>query len=174
MFWAKRAWLITWAGTIDYVPPIGCELLLAIITEKVEQRDEITQMEAMLKSWRALTRDYHNDQLNLCRYYSAMGASIFVEGLKLRELNLGYAHALANHIWSEAEKNDTLLATAYSRILKGTPVGMVERRRVEPEADEDELIRPKQGDMTEDLEGKPTRATKAPLDCKETLCEGDG
>ena len=58
------------------MPPIGCELLLAIITEKVEQRDEITQMETMLKSWRALTRDYHNDQLNLCRYYSAMGASI--------------------------------------------------------------------------------------------------
>ena len=86
------------------MPPIGCELLLAIITEKAEQRDEITQMEAMLKSWRALTKEYHNDQLNLCRYYSAMGTSIFAEGLKLRELNLGYAHALANHIWSEAEK----------------------------------------------------------------------
>ena len=42
LFWSKRAWFITWAGTIDCLPPIGCELILAIITEKVYQRDEVT------------------------------------------------------------------------------------------------------------------------------------
>ena len=38
----------------------------------------------------------------------------------------------------------------------------------------EELTTPKQGDTSEDLEGMPTRASKAPLNCKETLCEGDG
>ena len=46
--------------------------------------------------------------------------------------------------------------------------------RAEPDVEGEELTTPKQGDTSEDLEGKPTRAIKAPLDCKETLCEGDG
>ena len=173
LFWSKRAWFITWAGTIDYLPPIGCELILAIITEKVELRDEVTPIEAMLKAWRTLTRDYHNDQLNLCRYYSALGPSIFAEGLKLRELKPGHAHALANFIWSEAEKSGAMLSTSYSRILKGTSVGSVERQMVEPVAEEDECKTLKRNDIIEDLEGKPMREAKAPLDCGETLCEGD-
>ena len=31
----------------------------------------------------------------------------------------------------------------------------------------------KRNDIIEDLEGKPMRVAKAPLDCGETLCEGD-
>ena len=96
-----------------YLPPIGCELLLAIITEKEDQRDENTSVEEKLSTWRSLSTEYHNDQLNLCRYYSAMGANILAEGLKLRELNPGYAHDIAEVIWRKAEENNTLLSTAY-------------------------------------------------------------
>ena len=39
---------------------------------------------------------------------------------------------------------------------------------VEPVAEEDECMIPKRKDIIEDLEGKPTRVAKAPLDC------GDG
>jgi hypothetical protein len=173
LFWAKRAWFITWAGTIDYLPPIGCELILAIITEKVEQRDEVTPEEEMLKAWRTLTRDYHNDQLNLCRFYSALGMNIFAEGLKLRELKPGYAHALAKLIWSEAEESETLLATSYARILKGKTAGTVEKQMVNPGVEEDECRAPKRDNNIEDLEGKSVRVNKAPLDCNEMLCEGE-
>ena len=89
LFWSKRAWFIIWGGTLDYLPPIGCELILAIITEKEDQRDQKTSTEDMVNTWRALSADYHNDQLNLCRYYSAMEESVLAEGLRLRELNLG-------------------------------------------------------------------------------------
>ena len=44
---------------------------------------------------------------------------------------------------------------------------------VEPVAEEDECMIPKRNDIIENLEGKPTRVAKEPLDCSETLCEGD-
>ena len=122
LFWSKRAWFIIWTGTLDYLLPIGCELLLAIITEKEDQRDQNTSVEDKLSSWRALPTEYYNDQLNLCRYYSAMGASILAEGLRLRELISGHAHDIAEIIWKNAEENNTLLSTAYSGILKGNRV----------------------------------------------------
>ena len=50
LFWSKRAWFITWAGTLDFLPPIGCELLLAIITEKGSQRDENATIDEKLST----------------------------------------------------------------------------------------------------------------------------
>ena len=47
-----------------------------------------------------------------------MGISIMVEGLRLRDLNPGYAHDIAEIIWKRAEESDSLLATAYSNTLK--------------------------------------------------------
>ena len=173
LFWSKRAWFIIWAGTLYYLPPIGCELLLAIITEKEDQRDQNTSVEDKLSSLRALPTEYHNDQLNLCRYYSSMGATILVEGLRLRELNSGHAHDIAEIIWKNAEENNTLLSTAYSGILKGSRA--MEKNSLEPDGEkaEDDWSPPIRRDEAEDLAGFPPRKTSMALECTELLCEGD-
>ena len=30
LFWIRRAWLIVWKGTIDYLPPIACDLIVEL------------------------------------------------------------------------------------------------------------------------------------------------
>ena len=92
-----------WKGTIDYLPPIACDIILSLISNSSEAEDDVTPIEDKLLEWRRLPMSYHHDQMNLCRFYGPLGMSIMDEGLRLKELNL-------------------LLSTAYSQTLKAKVV----------------------------------------------------
>ena len=52
LFWIRRAWFIVWKATIDYLPPIACDLILSLISNISEVVDDITPIQVKLYYWR--------------------------------------------------------------------------------------------------------------------------
>jgi len=96
--------------------------------------EDTCSLEDKLCRWRRLPTWYHNDQLNMCRFYGKVADSFLIEGLRLYELKLDHAPAIANEIRRVASKSGCLLSTAYSKLLSEHKTN--EERIVEPEMGE--------------------------------------
>ena len=162
LLWTKRAWRIVWIGTLDYLPPIACDLIISVISPPFTEAVDDCTLEEKVTLWRNLSREYHNDQLNLCRFYAQVDDDFLVEGLRLWEMKYEHAPLIAHQIRTVTYEGNPLLCSAYTLLLNKQVVAPV---------DEEDIVKPLRYESEDDLSlDLDLRASCAPYTALASNC----